>query len=70
MFMNKISVSRDLVEKSASILHLTKETSIEQTVSEMNWQRIASARRDSKTAQVSRVMNECIQRNFPYRIPV
>ena len=70
MFINKVSVSRLLSEKSASIIYLTAETSIEKTVSEMNRQRIVSGGRDSKTAQVSKVMTECIQRNMLYCIPV
>ena len=70
MPLSKVSVSRLLSEKSISIFYLTGETSIEKTVFEMNLQRIVSVGRDSKTAQVSKVMTECIQRNLPYRIPV
>jgi signal-transduction protein with cAMP-binding, CBS, and nucleotidyltransferase domain len=42
MPLNKVSVSRALSEKSASIFNVTEETSIEQAVSEMNRQRIVS----------------------------
>ena len=42
MPLNKVSVSRLLSEKSASIFCVTEETSIEQAVSEMNRQRIGS----------------------------
>ena len=52
------------------MFYVTEETSIEQTVFEMNQQRIVSVGRDSKTIQLSMVMTECIQRNLPYRIPV
>lgn len=69
MSINKVTVSRLLSEKSASIFYLTGETSIEQSVSEMNLQRIVSVGRDSKTTQVSKVVTECIQSNLPCRIP-
>tara|TARA_X000000950_G_scaffold256530_1_gene322041 strand:+ start:120 stop:404 length:285 start_codon:yes stop_codon:yes gene_type:complete len=42
MPLNKVSVSRALSEKSASIFNVSEETSIEQAVSEMNRQRIVS----------------------------
>ena len=42
MPLNKVSVSKLLSEKSASIFYVTEETSIEQVVSEMNRQRIVS----------------------------
>ena len=42
MPLNKVSVSRLLSDKSASIFYVTEETSIEQAVSEMNRQRIVS----------------------------
>ena len=42
MSLNKVSVSRLLSEKSATIFYVTGETSIEQAVSEMNRQRIVS----------------------------
>ena len=42
MPLNKVSVSRLLSEKSASIFYVTEETSIEQAVSQMNRQRIVS----------------------------
>ena len=42
MPLNKVSVSRLLSEKSASIFYVTEETSIEQAVSEMKRQRIVS----------------------------
>ena len=58
------------MKKSVSMFYVTEETSIEQTVFEMNQQRIVSVGRDSKTIQLSMVMTECIQRNLPYRIPV
>ena len=70
MSTNKVSVSVLPSEKSASIFYLTAETSIEQTVSEMNMQRIVFVGRDSKTTQVSKVVTECIQSNLPCRIPV
>ena len=70
MPLNKVSVSRLLSEKSASIFYLTEETSIEQAVSEMNRQRTVSGGLDSKTARVSKVMTECIQRNLVYCILV
>jgi len=69
MSINKVTVSRLLSEKSASIFYLTGETSIEQSVSEMNRQLIVSVGRDSKTTQVSKVVTECIQSNLPCRIP-
>ena len=40
MLLNKVSVSRLLSEKSASIFYVTDKTSIEKAVSEMNRQRI------------------------------
>ena len=42
MPIKKVSVSRFVSEKSASIFSLTEETFIEQAVSEMNRQRIVS----------------------------
>ena len=42
MPLNKVSVSRLLSEKSASIFYVTEETSIEQAVSQMKRQRIVS----------------------------
>ena len=42
MPLNKVSVSRLLSEKSATIFYVTGETSIEQAVSEMNRQSIVS----------------------------
>ena len=42
MPLNKVSVSKALSEKSASIFYVTEETSIKQAVSEMNRQRIVS----------------------------
>ena len=42
MPLNKVSVSRLLSEKSASIFYVTEETSIELAVSQMNRQRIVS----------------------------
>ena len=54
MPLNKVSVSRLLNEKSASIFYLTVETSIEQTVSGMNQQSIVSVGLNSKTIQVSK----------------
>ena len=42
MPLNKVSVSKALSEKSASIFYVTEETSIEQAVSEMNRQSIVS----------------------------
>ena len=70
MSVNKVSVFRLPSEKSVSIFYLTREAPIEQTVSEMNRQRIVSGGRDSKTAQVIKFMTECIQRNMPYCIPI
>ena len=42
MPLNKVSVSKALSEKSASIFYVTEKTSIKQAVSEMNRQRIVS----------------------------
>ena len=42
MFNNKVSVSRLLSQKSASIFNVTGETFIEQIVSEMNRHRMVS----------------------------
>ena len=42
MPLNKVSVSRLLSQKSVSIFYVTRETSIEQAVSEMNRQSMVS----------------------------